>query len=87
MGSFCKSAAVLKQGIELTKKLLCRFCLAYENSIDEDYVTEKLFDCLRAGAIPVMQQLRDVYLSSNSSEMYQCNSYLQQLRATAKREA
>jgi hypothetical protein len=24
-----------------------KFCLAYENSIDPDYVTEKLFDCLR----------------------------------------
>ena len=27
---------------------------AYENSHDQDYVTEKLFDCLRAGSIPVV---------------------------------
>jgi Glycosyltransferase family 10 (fucosyltransferase) C-term/Fucosyltransferase, N-terminal len=26
---------------------------AFENAIDEDYVTEKIFDCLRAGSIPV----------------------------------
>jgi len=32
----------------------CRFCVAYENSHDQDYVTEKLFDCLRAGAIPIV---------------------------------
>jgi len=31
-----------------------RFCLAFENSDDADYVTEKLFDCLRAGAIPIV---------------------------------
>eukprot|EP00736_Rhodelphis_marinus_P003413 Rmarinus@m.19861 len=30
-----------------------RFCIAYENMSTEDYVTEKLFDCLRAGAIPI----------------------------------
>ncbi len=48
------SRAEPKLVIALNKVLLCRFCLAYENSLDEDYVTEKLFDCLRAGAIPVM---------------------------------
>ena len=31
-----------------------RFCLAFENALDPDYVTEKLFDCLRAGAVPLV---------------------------------
>jgi glycosyl transferase family 10 (putative fucosyltransferase) len=30
-----------------------RFALAFENAIEEDYVTEKIFDALRAGSIPV----------------------------------
>ena len=30
-----------------------RFHLAYENCIDRDYVTEKWFDCLLAGCVPV----------------------------------
>jgi len=30
------------------------FCLAFENSVDPDYVTEKLFDCLRAGSVPIV---------------------------------
>jgi hypothetical protein len=30
-----------------------RFSLAYENCIDRDYVTEKWFDCLLAGCVPV----------------------------------
>lgn len=30
-----------------------RFNLAYENCIDRDYVTEKWFDCLVAGCVPV----------------------------------
>jgi alpha-1,3-fucosyltransferase 10 len=30
-----------------------RFCLAFENSIARDYVTEKLYDALLVGAVPV----------------------------------
>ena len=30
-----------------------RFNLAFENCIDRDYVTEKWFDCLLAGCVPV----------------------------------
>lgn len=33
---------------------LSRFCVAYENSADADYVTEKLFDCLAGGAVPIV---------------------------------
>ncbi len=29
------------------------FCIAFENSISADYVTEKVFDALRAGSVPV----------------------------------
>jgi hypothetical protein len=30
-----------------------RFCLAYENSVEEDYLTEKVFDCFFAGCVPI----------------------------------
>jgi hypothetical protein len=30
-----------------------KFCIAMENNVDPDYVTEKLWDCLAAGAVPV----------------------------------
>ena len=29
------------------------FCLAFENSIAPDYVTEKIYDCLLAGVVPI----------------------------------
>jgi hypothetical protein len=29
------------------------FCLAFENSVAPDYVTEKIYDCLLAGVVPV----------------------------------
>eukprot|EP00448_Togula_jolla_P015076 CAMPEP_0170589288 /NCGR_PEP_ID=MMETSP0224-20130122/11272_1 /TAXON_ID=285029 /ORGANISM="Togula jolla, Strain CCCM 725" /LENGTH=330 /DNA_ID=CAMNT_0010913039 /DNA_START=223 /DNA_END=1215 /DNA_ORIENTATION=+ len=31
----------------------CMFCVAMENSITKDYVTEKVFDALQAGCIPI----------------------------------
>jgi hypothetical protein len=30
-----------------------RFCLAYENSVEPDYISEKLFDCFYAGCVPI----------------------------------
>lgn len=30
-----------------------KFCLAVENSIEQDYVTEKIYDCLGAGTVPI----------------------------------
>lgn len=30
-----------------------KFCLAVENSIETDYVTEKIYDCLGAGTVPI----------------------------------
>jgi len=30
-----------------------KFCIAIENSFDFDYVTEKVFDCLAAGSVPI----------------------------------
>jgi len=32
-----------------------RFCLSYENSVETDYISEKLFDCFYAGCVPVYQ--------------------------------
>jgi hypothetical protein len=30
-----------------------RFCIAYENSIEADYISEKIFDCFFSGCVPV----------------------------------
>jgi hypothetical protein len=30
-----------------------RFCLSYENSVEQDYISEKLFDCFYGGSVPV----------------------------------
>ena len=39
-----------------------RFCLAHENSRDlPGYVTEKLFDCFRAGCVPVYSGPREIH--------------------------
>ena len=42
-------------GSETKRKVIADypFCLALENSIAPDYVTEKLFDCFLAGVVPV----------------------------------
>ncbi len=36
------------------------FCLAFENSIATDYVTEKIYDCLMAGTVPIYLGTPDV---------------------------
>jgi alpha(1,3/1,4) fucosyltransferase len=30
-----------------------RFCIAFENSVERDYISEKLFDCFYAGCVPI----------------------------------
>jgi hypothetical protein len=30
-----------------------RFCIAYENSAERDYVSEKIFDCFFSGCVPI----------------------------------
>lgn len=30
-----------------------KFCLCFENSIEEGYISEKIFDCFKAGCIPI----------------------------------
>lgn len=37
------------------RPLLCRykFCVAMENSIRQDYMTEKMWDALAAGCVPI----------------------------------
>jgi hypothetical protein len=37
-----------------------RFCLAYENSVEQGYLTEKLFDCFFAGCVPIYLGAPDV---------------------------
>ena len=47
-----------------------RFCLALENSVAPDYVTEKMFDPLAAGTVPI-------YLGApNAAEFVPDNSYI-----------
>jgi hypothetical protein len=45
-----------------------RFCLAYENSIEPDYISEKLFDCFFAGIVPIYLGAPDVsrWIPSNT---------------------
>lgn len=37
-----------------------KFCICYENSREQGYVTEKIFDCFRAGCIPIYWGAPDV---------------------------
>lgn len=54
-----------------------RFCLAFENSIAPDYVTEKLFDAFLAGTVPV-------YLGApNVAEFAPDNSYVDATQFTS----
>lgn len=50
-----KSLSEEDRGYDTKRKVIADypFCLALENSIAPDYVTEKLFDCFLAGVVPV----------------------------------
>ncbi len=47
-----------------------RFNLAYENCIDRDYVTEKWFDCLASGCVPVYLGAPNIADFAPSSDSY-----------------
>jgi len=56
------------------------FCIAFENSICADYVTEKLYDPLRAGSVPI-------YLGApNVAEFAPENSYIDASRFPGPRQ-
>lgn len=58
-------SAPLPEGREAKLAILreYQFCLAFENSLQPDYVTEKWYDCLLAGCVPV-------YLGAPNIENY-----------------
>merc|ERR1712194_865447 len=37
-----------------------KFCIAYENALEDGYATEKLYDALRAGCIPIYKGAPDI---------------------------
>lgn len=50
-----------------------KFCLAFENSIEEDYVTEKLWQCVAHGGLTVLigpPNARDYYPAGEDSMLY-----------------
>jgi alpha-1,4-fucosyltransferase len=52
----CANNAAWPEGWEKDKhhvSQMHKFCIAMENNLGDDYVTEKVWDCLRAGAVPV----------------------------------
>jgi len=50
----------IKDKIELLKQ--ARFCIAHENSRDlPGYITEKIFDCFRAGCVPVYVGPKEIH--------------------------
>jgi hypothetical protein len=56
-GNFLKNRSLPEEDRGLPTKLSVigryKFCIAFENSLAQDYVTEKFFDPLRAGTVPV----------------------------------
>ena len=60
----------LGQSTKLQTIAAYHFCLAFENSIAPDYVTEKIYDCLLTGVVPV-------YLGApNVDEFVPAGSYI-----------
>jgi hypothetical protein len=51
-----------------------RFCLAYENSVEQDYISEKLFDCFYGGCVPVY------YGAPNATDYIPANTFIDKRR-------
>lgn len=53
----CRKYNTYKGAIEVNKKIEVlseyKYCLCFENAIAEGYITEKIFDCFKAGCVPV----------------------------------
>lgn len=60
------------QGIRTKRSVMGRykFCIAFENAISPDYVTEKFFDALLAGTVPVYRGAPDVAALAPAPDSY-----------------
>jgi hypothetical protein len=68
-----QTPGVSKQASKASTLRKYKFCLAFENSIEEDYVTEKLWQCLAHGGLTVLigpPNARDYYPAGEDSMLY-----------------
>lgn len=57
----CEPTAPFPGGDKVSIMAKSKFCVAMENSIAQDYVTEKLWDALMAGCVPVYIGAPNIY--------------------------